>query len=90
MLVAYTLWAWAIARRGIGRTVPYLFLIPIATAVLAALILGEQFGAVKIGGAGLVLVGTALVRLLGGRSPTGDRVPPLKPSPARPVPDASG
>ena len=70
MLIAYSVWGWAIARRGVGRTVPYLFLVPIATAVLAALVLGERFGPVKIAGALLVLLGTAIVRLIGGWAPT--------------------
>ncbi len=63
MLVAYTIWSWAIERRGVSRTVPYLFLVPIGTGVLAALLLGERFGLPKIAGALLVLLGTALVRL---------------------------
>ena len=62
MLVAYTLWVWAIARRGIGRTVAYLFLAPVVTGLLAALFLGEGFGPLKVGGALLVLVGLGLVR----------------------------
>lgn len=63
MLLAYTIWSWAIARGGVGRTVPYLFLVPIVSGVMAALWLDEQFGPLKIVGAGLVLVGTAGVRL---------------------------
>jgi len=65
MLLAYSLWAWAIARHGVGRTVPYLFLIPVVTGMLAAVFLGERFGPLKIGGGLLVLVGTALVRVGG-------------------------
>lgn len=63
MLIAYTIWSWAIERCGVSRTVPYLFLVPIGTGVLAALLLGERFGLPKIAGALLVLLGTALVRL---------------------------
>ena len=78
MLVANTLWAWAIARRGVGRTVRYLFLIPVVTGAVAALFLGERFGLLKNVGALLVLGGTALVRGLGGASPR----PSARPSPA--------
>ena len=89
MLVAYTLWAWAIERRGVGRTVPYLFLIPIVTGVLAAVALEEGFGPLKIGGALLVLAGTALVRGLGGQPATPPAAPAhdLGPAPL-PAPDA--
>ena len=62
MLVAYTLWSWAIERRGVGRTVPYLFLVPVVTGLLAVFLLDERFGPFKVVGGLLVLVGTALVR----------------------------
>lgn len=66
MLAAYTMWAWAIERRGVGRTVPFLYLVPIATGVLAALFLGERFGPVKVAGGLLVLLGVGLVRASAG------------------------
>jgi drug/metabolite transporter (DMT)-like permease len=67
MLVGYSLWSWAVARHGMWRTVPYLFLVPIGTGVFSALLLGEVFTVAKIAGAALVLLGTAGVRLLGAR-----------------------
>ncbi len=66
MLAAYVAWAWAIERRGVGRTVPYLYLVPIATGILAAIFLGERFGPLKTLGALLVLAGVALARGWGG------------------------
>ncbi len=66
MLAAYVAWAWAIERRGVGRTVPYLYLVPIATGFLAAIFLGERFGLLKTVGALLVLAGVALARGWGG------------------------
>lgn len=60
------MWAWAIERRGVGRTVPFLYLVPIATGVLAALFLGERFGPVKVAGGLLVLLGVGLVRASAG------------------------
>ena len=86
MLVAYALWAWAIERRGLGRTVPYLFLIPVVTGLLAALFLDERFGTLKLVGALLVLVGTALVRLLG----TGAPMAATRSSAPMPLPGRSG
>ena len=62
MMVAYTIWGWAIARRGTGRTVPFLFLIPIVTGLLSVLFLGEEIGFLQILGAGLVLSGVGLAR----------------------------
>lgn len=68
LLVGYSLWAWAIRRRGVGRTTPYLFLIPVVTGVFSAVVFGERFGPLKLAGAALVLVGTALVRLAAGKT----------------------
>ncbi len=62
MMVAYTIWGWAIARRGTGRTVPFLFLIPIVTGLLSVLFLDEEIGSLQLVGAGLVLGGVALAR----------------------------
>jgi drug/metabolite transporter (DMT)-like permease len=76
MLVAYTIWGWAIERRGVGRTVPFLFFVPIGTGILATLFLDERFTGLKLAGAALVLAGVALAR----RSAVpGASVPPEKP-----------
>ncbi|MDQ3780335.1 MAG: EamA family transporter [Chloroflexota bacterium] len=71
MLNASTIWSWAIEQRGVGRTVPYLFLVPIETGVLAALLPRERFGLIKLAGALLILLGTALVRLVDRASAAG-------------------
>ncbi len=65
MLIGYTLWSWAIARRGVGRTAPYQYLVPILTGVISLLFLDEHFGVTKIFGAVLVLGGLILVRKTG-------------------------
>lgn len=65
MLIGYTLWGWAIKRRGVGRTVPYLFLVPIITGVLSTVFLDERLTAFKIAGAALVLIGVFLARRTG-------------------------
>ena len=67
LLIAYNLWAWAIQRRGVARTVPYLFMLPVVTGVFSALITGERFGPLKLLGAARVLGGAAIVRVIGGR-----------------------
>jgi drug/metabolite transporter (DMT)-like permease len=62
MLLAYTLWSWAIGRRGAGRTVPYLFLIPIITGILAMIFLDDTIGRYQLIGGGFALTGVALAR----------------------------
>lgn len=62
MLAAYTLWSWAIGRRGAGRTVPYLFLIPVITGVLAMVFLDDAIGRYQLIGAGFALTGVGLAR----------------------------
>lgn len=84
MLVAYSLWSWAIARRGVGRTVPYMFLVPILAGTLSHIFLDEDFGLLKIAGAALVLAGIGLVR---GRSRPLPESSPTTPA-TDPTPDA--
>jgi O-acetylserine/cysteine efflux transporter len=67
MLVAYTVWAWAIERRGVAKTVPFMYLIPILSGVFSAIVLDESFGALKLVGGALVLSGVALARRSAGR-----------------------
>lgn len=62
MFLAYTLWSWAIARSTAGRTVPYLFLIPVITGILAVIFLGDEVGRYQLTGAGFALTGVALAR----------------------------
>ncbi len=74
MLLAYTIWGWAIQRAGVGKTAPFLYLIPVLTGLFSYLFLDETFGAFKIIGAlfvfgGLVLARSALAR--GRRQPAG-------------------
>jgi O-acetylserine/cysteine efflux transporter len=76
LLVGYTLWGWAIERRGIARTVPFLYVVPIATGILSVIFLDESIDAYKIGGAALVLAGVTLARR--GKIPGAA----VKPSPA--------
>jgi drug/metabolite transporter (DMT)-like permease len=63
MLVSYTIWGWAIQKRGVGRTVVFLFFVPVVTGVLSVLVLNEQITKSKAIGAALVLVGVGLARL---------------------------
>ncbi|MDP9485599.1 MAG: DMT family transporter [Actinomycetota bacterium] len=69
--VAYMLWNWAIARRGVAAATGFSLLVPIVSGALSALLFDEGFGAAKLLGAALVLGGLVLLRL-----------PPRKPRPS--------
>ena len=75
MLLAYTLWSWAIGRRGAGRTVPYLFLIPVITGMLAMVFLNDAIGRYQLIGAGFALTGVGLARWSAGGLPRVNRGP---------------
>ena len=55
-------WNWGIARRGATAASSFSLLVPLISGVLSAIVLGEAFGALKLIGAGLILLG--LVALL--------------------------
>ncbi len=74
MLVAYTLWSWAIGRRGAGHTVPFLFLIPVFTGIMAVVFLGDDIGRFQLIGAGFALTGVGIARRSAGLS----RSPPAR------------
>jgi len=59
--LAYMMWNWAIARRGVGIT-GWNMLVPVVSGVLAALFYGEAFGPMKLVGGALALIGLILMR----------------------------
>jgi drug/metabolite transporter (DMT)-like permease len=61
--VAYILWNWAIARRGVATATTFSLLVPIASGVLSVLFFGERFSPAKLIGAALVLAGLVIVRM---------------------------
>lgn len=89
MLLAYSIWTWAIGKRGVGRTVPYLYLVPILTGIMTATFQGERFGPLKLAGAAVTLLGLALTRHRASNLPTAtvsltssDRASPAPATPA--------
>jgi drug/metabolite transporter (DMT)-like permease len=70
--LAWSLWAWVIARAGVARTSAFMFLVPVSGGVASHMLFGETFGALKLAGAALILTGLALVR----RAPATDTGPP--------------
>jgi drug/metabolite transporter (DMT)-like permease len=60
--LAWSIWAWVIARAGVGRMSVFMFLVPVAGAVASRLLVGETFDALKLAGSALILAGLALTR----------------------------
>lgn len=61
--LAYMLWNWAIARRGITVATSASLLVPVVSGALSALIFAEGFGTIKLLGAALALTGLIVLRL---------------------------
>jgi drug/metabolite transporter (DMT)-like permease len=61
--IAYILWNFAIARRGVAKASTFGLLVPVVAGVLSVVFFGEPFGPAKLLGAALVLVGLVIVRL---------------------------
>ena len=62
IVVAVSLWNWAIGQRGVSRTVVYQYLVPVVSGLLSWLFLDEPFTPQKLAGGALVLAGVALSR----------------------------
>ncbi len=60
--LGWLVWGWVNERRGVGRTAPLQYLMPLVAGVVAWLATGERFTAVKIGGAVVTLAGVALAQ----------------------------
>jgi drug/metabolite transporter (DMT)-like permease len=56
-IVGYVLWYWALGRGGIARIALLQFLQPVSGVILAAILLGEHFGAEFIAASGVILFG---------------------------------
>jgi drug/metabolite transporter (DMT)-like permease len=60
--LGWLVWGWVNARRGVGRTAPLQYLMPLVAGVVAWLATGERFTAAKIIGAAVTLGGVALAQ----------------------------
>src|SRR5882672_411035 len=74
--IAFTTWAYALARGSAGRLAATAYLVPPITIVMSWLILGEAPSAIAVLGGGLCLVGVAIAR----------RAPSVRASEPAPVP----
>jgi len=76
--LGWLVWGWVNERRGVGRTAPLQYLMPLVAGVVAWLATGERFTAAKIGGAAITLVGVALAQFS-----TRDANDPVREAPAQ-------
>jgi drug/metabolite transporter (DMT)-like permease len=60
--LGWLVWGWVNERRGVARTAPLQYLMPVVAGVVAWWATGERFSAVKLGGAALTLGGVALAQ----------------------------
>jgi drug/metabolite transporter (DMT)-like permease len=60
--LGWLVWGWVNERRGVARTAPLQYLMPVVAGVVAWWATGERFSPVKLGGAALTLGGVALAQ----------------------------
>ncbi|MDQ2928582.1 MAG: DMT family transporter [Pseudomonadota bacterium] len=66
--LGWIVWGWVNAVRGVARTAPLMYLMPPIAGVVAWVVTGERYSAVKVAGAALTLAGVALAQF-GSSSP---------------------
>jgi drug/metabolite transporter (DMT)-like permease len=74
----WLVWGWVNERRGVGRTAPLQYLMPLVAGLVAWWATGERYTGVKIIGAGITLAGVALAQFA-----TRDRRDPVREAPAQ-------
>ena len=57
--IGWLVWGWVNEKRGVARTAPLMYLMPLVAGLGAWLFTGERFGAVKLIGAAVTLAGVA-------------------------------
>jgi O-acetylserine/cysteine efflux transporter len=60
-VLAYAIWGYLLRRHAAARVAPFALLVPFVAAASSALLLGERFGARRLLGMGLVLLGLAII-----------------------------
>ena len=76
--LGWLVWGWVNEQRGVGRTAPLQYLMPLVAGVVAWWATGERFTPTKLGGAAATLAGVALAQFA-----TRDRNDPVREAPAR-------
>jgi drug/metabolite transporter (DMT)-like permease len=57
--LGWLVWGWVNQQRGVARTAPLMYLMPLVAGIVAWWLTGERFSWVKLAGAGLTLAGVA-------------------------------
>ena len=63
--IGWLAWGWINAVRGVARTAPLMYLMPPVAGLFAWALSGEHYTWIKIGGAGVILLGVALAQYAG-------------------------
>ena len=77
--IAFTTWAYALARGSAGRLAATAYLVPPITIVMSVLLLGEMPGVIAVLGGALCLVGVYVARQLPPPKPRGEAQVSVKP-----------
>jgi O-acetylserine/cysteine efflux transporter len=62
-ILAYAIWGDLLRRYPTALVTPFALLVPFVAAISSAVVFGERFGALRLGGMGLVLAGLAVIVL---------------------------
>jgi len=76
--LGWLVWGWVNAQRGVARTAPLMYLMPLVAGAVAWWLTGERFSTVKLVGAGITLAGVALAQFA-----TRESVDPVREAPAQ-------
>jgi drug/metabolite transporter (DMT)-like permease len=77
--LGWLVWGWVNAVRGVARTAPLMYLMPPVAALVAWLVTGERYTAIKLLGAAITLAGVAWAQFASAstRDAVRDSVPPV-------------
>lgn len=76
--LGWLVWGWVNEQRGVARTAPLMYLMPLVAGIVAWWATGERFSAVKVLGAAVTLAGVALAQFA-----TREPDDPVREAPAR-------
>lgn len=64
--LGWLVWGWVNERRGVGRTAPLMYLMPLVAGLGGWIFTGERFSGIKLIGAAVTLAGVALAQFSSG------------------------